>query len=61
MSGDSWIWSYLDQRDLIEKIGFKLSSEQINNFLNAFKEIFDNDWYISLPVKKRENILNRDY
>jgi len=58
---DWWIWKYIGQRALLNNIGLKLSSEQIDNFLNSFMEIFDNDWYNSIPGEKREKILNWDF
>jgi len=58
---DWWIWKYIGERDLLNNIGLKLSSEQIDNFLNSFMEIFDNDWYNSIPEEKRERILNWDF
>ncbi|KKL25010.1 hypothetical protein LCGC14_2409610, partial [marine sediment metagenome] len=40
-------------------IGLGLSSEQIDNFLNSFVEIFGIDWYNSIPEDKRDKFLNR--
>jgi len=58
---DWWIWKYIGERDLLNNIGLKLSSEQIDNFLNSFMEIFNNDWYNSIPEDQREGILNRSF
>ncbi len=54
-----WIWDYIGDRDSLIKLGFNLTNEQIEQFLSAFIEIFNNDWYNSFQENKRERILNK--
>ncbi len=56
-----WIWSYIGDKDSLSKCGFKLTNEQIENYLSAFMIIFNNDWYNSFSENKRERILNNHF
>jgi len=56
---DWWIWKYIGEKDSLNKLGIHLTTEQIEDFLRAFMEIFNNDWYNEFPEEKRESILNR--
>ena len=56
-----WIWNYIREEDSLNKLGLKLTTEQIEDLLSAFMEIFDNNWYNSFPEEKREGILNRQF
>jgi len=58
---DWWIWNYIGEKDSLNKLGLKLTTEQIEDLLSAFMEIFDNNWYNSFPEEKREGILNRQF
>ena len=58
IENDWWIWNYIGERDSLNKLGLHLTTEQIENFLSAFMDIFNNDWYNDLPGEKRESILN---
>jgi len=56
---DWWIWKYIGEKESLNELGLNLTSEQIENFLSAFMEISDNDWYNGFSEEKRESILNR--
>jgi len=58
---DWWIWNYIGEKDSLNKLGLNLNPEQIEDFLSAFMEIFDNDWYNGFSEEKRERILNRHF
>ncbi|KKL88027.1 hypothetical protein LCGC14_1928830 [marine sediment metagenome] len=58
---DWWIWNYTGEKESLNELGLNLTREQIENFLSAFMEIFDNYWYDSFPEDKKEGILNRHF
>lgn len=58
---DWWIWDYIGERENLNQLNLNLASEQIENYLINFMDIWNNDWFNAFSDKRRDGILNRRF
>ena len=49
-----WLWKRIGGKESLNRLPIKLEKQQMEMYLNSFKEIFDNEWWSSTCKKQRE-------
>ena len=52
-----WFWKRIGGKGPLNSLQLKLEKQQMEVYLNSFKEIFDNEWWSSTCKKQREKIV----
>ncbi len=51
-----WFWKRIGVKDSLNRFQLKLGKQQMDAYLNSFKEVFDNEWWSCACKKQRKSI-----
>ncbi|MFQ6060278.1 MAG: hypothetical protein ACE5KV_03135 [Thermoplasmata archaeon] len=56
MNGEWWFWKRIGGEDGLDKLPSKLKRKEVKSYLESFREVFDNRWWISVCRKEKLSV-----